>query len=233
MLPSKIVHLDWLAQKGLHFGSCEGLIAYMNSSPFILLIDDHALFRTGVRLVLNTSMPALQVQEAESLEQAMRGSLAPVLIVLDIQLLGLNGIDGIALLKRKWPQTPVVILSSHSDTETVSKAMVRGAEAFVSKAETADKIVRVVDQILRGQAAVDNTGVVKKSVETTISQNLTPRQCEVLDFLCQGLSNKAIARRLSLSENTVRGHVQAILEFLQVASRSEAAFVARRLGLVD
>jgi DNA-binding NarL/FixJ family response regulator len=204
----------------------------MNSSSFILLIDDHALFRTGVRLVLNTSMPTLQVQETESLEQAMHGSLAPALIVLDIQLLGLNGIDGIALLKRKWPQTPVVILSSHSDTETVSKAMARGAEAFVTKAEAADKIVRVIDQILHGQAIADNTGVLKKGLKNT-TPNLTPRQCEVLGFLCQGLSNKAIARRLDLSENTVRGHVQAILEFLQVTSRSEAAFVARRQGLVD
>lgn len=204
----------------------------MNSFPFILLIDDHALFRTGVRLVLNTSMPTLHVQEAESLEQAMRSSLTPVLIVLDIQLLGLNGIDGIALLKRKWPQTPVVILSSHSDTETVNKAMARGAEAFVTKAETADKIVCVIDRILHGQAITDNIAVLKKGVETS-SPNLTPRQCEVLDLLCQGLSNKAIARRLALSENTVRGHVQAILEFLQVASRSEAAFVARRQGLID
>ena len=88
---SKIVHLDWLALKGLRFGSCWGLIAGMNSPPFILLIDDHALFRTGVRLVLNTSMPDLQVLEAESLEQAIRSCpKAPVLVVLDIQLLGLT-----------------------------------------------------------------------------------------------------------------------------------------------
>ncbi len=209
----------------------------MNSSPFILLIDDHALFRTGVRLVLNTSMPDLDVLEAESLEQAMRsGSQAPAMVVLDIQLVGLNGIDGIALLKRKWQQTPVVMLSSHSDTETVSTTLARGAAAFVSKTESADKIVRVIEQILHGKPIATNTDALKRSsapnIETT-SSNLTPRQCEVLDFLCQGLSNKAIARRLALSENTVRGHVQAILEFLHVASRSEAAFVARRQGLVD
>jgi DNA-binding NarL/FixJ family response regulator len=209
----------------------------MKSSPHILLIDDHALFRTGVRLVLNTSLPTLQVQEAESLEQAMgSGSQPPALIVLDIQLLGLNGIDGITLLKRKWPKTPIVMLSSHSDAETVSATLARGATAFVSKTDTADKIVRVIGRILQGESVETNTGASKRassvSAETT-SSNLTPRQCEVLDFLCQGLSNKAIARRLSLSENTVRGHVQAIFEFLHVGSRSEAAFVARRQGLVD
>lgn len=209
----------------------------MKSLPYILLIDDHALFRTGVRLVLTTSMPALAVREAESLEQAMEGEpQAPVLIVLDIQLLGLNGIDGIGLLKRKWQQTPIVMLSSHSDADTISTTLARGAAAFVSKTETADKIVRVIDGILHGEPVATKIDASKRSstrsLETTPS-NLTPRQCEVLDFLCQGLSNKAIARRLALSENTVRGHVQAILEFLHVGSRSEAAFVARRQGLVD
>ncbi|NOS87993.1 MAG: response regulator transcription factor [Methylococcaceae bacterium] len=209
----------------------------MNTSPFILLIDDHALFRTGVRLVLNTSMPSLQVQEAESLEQAMRNvSEPPELIVLDVQLVGLNGIEGIALLKRKWPLAPVVMLSSHADTDTVTMALARGAAAFVSKAETADKIVNVIGQILHGQADDHPARVLKKSAVPSFGAapaNLTPRQCEVLDFVCQGLSNKAIARRLALSENTVRGHVQAILEFLHAGSRSEAAFIARRLGLVD
>jgi DNA-binding NarL/FixJ family response regulator len=195
----------------------------------VLLIDDHALFRSGLQMVLSTGLPGLEVTGAASLEEAMRSPMeAPAVILLDIQLQGLNGLEGIALVKRKWPQAAVVMLSSHTGAEWVRESLARGAAAFVSKADTADNILAVVSPLLRGESLPAAAEPAPAG-----APRLTPRQSEVLDLLCQGLSNKAIGKRLNLSENTVRGHVQATFAYLHVSSRSEAAFAARRQGLVN
>jgi len=197
----------------------------------ILLIDDHAMFRSGLRMVLEAGVADSHILEAGSLNEAMQ--LAPDMLdvtLLDLQLPGLNGMEGIALIKRKWPTVPVIVLSSQDEPETVNMVLARGAAGFVSKADTAENIVASVNMALRGEfAALADQA---EGDDSTQAEHLTPRQCEVLDLLCRGMSNKLIARELSLSENTVRGHVQGILEFLRVASRSEAVFAARQQGLV-
>lgn len=203
----------------------------MGNLQRILLVDDHAMFRSGLRMVLNESLPDAEVFEAGSLNEATLNTPDTLdIILLDIKLPGLNGMDGIALLKRKWPKVPVIVLSSQDDPETVRLALARGAVAFISKADTAEKIIALLNTILRGESPAP---AAQPDIEVHgMPVHLTPRQCEVLDLLCQGMSNKLIARQLALSENTVRGHVQAILQFLHVSSRSEAAFTARRRGLV-
>jgi DNA-binding NarL/FixJ family response regulator len=193
----------------------------------ILLVDDHAMFRSGMRLVIEAGLPGAEIIEAASMEQAARASPPPSLVLLDIQLQGVNGLDGLALLRQRWPQTTVIMLSSTLEPEAVRLALARGAAAFVSKADTAEKIVHVIGEVLAGklpQAA-------PAQAQGDAPPLLTPRQCEVLDLLCEGLSNKTIARRLELSEFTVRGHVQAVLNALGVTSRSQAAFAARSRGL--
>lgn len=193
----------------------------------ILIIDDHDLYRSGLRAAIIANMPNAGIFEAGSIDDAMRGITDKIdAIVLDNRLPGLNGVEGITLLRKKWPLVPVLMLSSQSDPEIVDLAFERGAAGFISKADAADKIVASIKHILRGKF----TAPLPES-ETTLPR-LTPRQCEVLDLLCQGMSNKLIARRLLLTENTVRVHVQAVLGFLQVSSRSEAIFVARSRGLI-
>jgi DNA-binding NarL/FixJ family response regulator len=194
----------------------------------ILLIDDHAMFRSGLGMVLNAGIPGIAIFEADSLAAAMHGAPEQVdVVLLDIKLPGLNGVEGIALLKRKWPLVPILMLSSQDEPETVRLALARGAAGFVSKAETAGKIIEVINLVLRGHFS----GLSPKA-SSTAQQRLTPRQCEVLNLLHQGLSNKLIARQLALSGNTVRRHVQDILEHLQVSSRAEAVVAARHRGLV-
>lgn len=207
--------------------------------PRILLVDDHSLFRCGLRMVLAAAIPDLEASEAASLEEAMHAPFEPALVLLDIQLHGLNGLEGIALIKRKWPQAAVVMLSSEVSPQKVRTAIERGAAAFVSKADPADKILAVIAQVRRGlpagRDAFPAPGVVAGGDTASVDEEpplLTPRQSEVLDLMCQGLSNKVIGRRLNLSENTVRGHVQAVLAALQVSSRSEAGFAARQRGIV-
>lgn len=200
------------------------------NSTHILLVDDHAMFRAGLRMVLADGLPQSQVHEASSVDEAMRDAGPPPdVVLLDIKLPGLNGLDGIALLQRKWPQVRVMMLSSMDEPDMVRKALAHGAVGFVSKAQTGDAIIMAVGRLLRGEQAAE---LADATTTEEALPRLTPRQCEVLDLLCRGLSNKLVARKLNLSENTVRGHVQAILAFLQVSSRSEAAFEARRRGLV-
>ena len=200
----------------------------MPAGPTILLIDDHALFRAGLAMVMASGIPDVEVLEAGSIQEAMRqDGAAPDLVLLDIQLQGLNGLDGIGLVQRRWPQVPVLMLSSHTEAEKVRQALALGAADYLSKAHSADHMLAAITRALRGETARAPAGAPDEA-----KRALTTRQFEVLDLLCQGLSNKAIGRRLNLSENTVRGHVQATLAALEVSSRSQAAFTARQRGLI-
>ena len=204
----------------------------------VLLIDDHALFRSGLEMVLAAGLPDVQTDQVASIEEAMQAAVTtPDIVLLDVQLQGLSGLAGIALVKRRWPQALVVMLSSIVEPRTVREALRSGAAAFLSKADTASSIVSVIAALMRGDAVAHSSSGSADSqpadlVGGVAPPRLTPRQLEVLNLMCQGLSNKLIGRKLNMSENTVRGHVQATLAFLGVSSRTEAAFVARRNGLV-
>jgi len=205
----------------------------------ILLIDDHALFRTGLRMIIESRFEGVEVLEAGSLEQALALDMAagpPHVVLLDIRLPGLNGLESIALLKRRWPNAPIVMLSSDASNTTVRQALERGAAGFVSKADKPDAIAAALRACLvsgdaPGVSAPDSTPLGPAMGKS--HAELTPRQCEVLVLLGQGLPNKSIARKLDISENTIRGHVQSLLMAFGANSRSEAVYLARRQGLLD
>ena len=177
-------------------------------------------------MVLAADLGDVEITEAATLEQAL---LSPEdafdLVLLDLQL---EGLDGIALIKRKWPHVKILMVSATQDKRIQNEALIRGAHGFISKSETPSRMLELVTQVLAGQLPADPS-----STPTDQQLRLSARQSEVLELLCLGLPNKLIGRRLNLSENTVRGHVQAILQTLKVSSRSEAAFVARREGLIN
>ena len=178
-------------------------------------------------MVVSMAMPEVAIFQAASVDEAV--STAPgniQAVLLDIKLNGSSGLEGLALVRKKWPMAPVLMLSSQDDPETFRLALALGAAAFVSKAETADKIIRVIQQLLQGDFVAAKPGTIASN------RRLTQRQREVLVLLHQGLSNKLIARKLELSDNTVRRHVQDILEYFQVANRAEAVFAARQQALV-
>lgn len=195
------------------------------------------MFRDGLRMVINNAMPNALVTGAGSMSEAFTITRSkPSLVLLDIQLPGLNGIEGLGMLKKKWPEIPVIVLSSHLEVDIINQVLARGAYAFISKVESAGKILEAVKTAMNNNSIKLGSlskGSTELSNPYTTTEQLTKRQYEVLDLLCQGLSNKLIARQLILSEFTVRGHVQAILRFLQVSSRSEAIFAARRMGIIN
>ena len=196
--------------------------------PHILLIDDHAMFRAGLRMVLSSGIQNAEIFEVGSVCDAINHAPQNVnVVLLDIVMKSQSGLEGIALLKAKWPLAYILVLSSQDDAETKQVVLKRGANDFMSKAETADKMVETINFIL-----CDHFANQPSDTQKTIQRLLTPRQREVLDLLYQGMSNKRIARQLTLSDNTVRRHVQDILEYFQVSTRAEAVFVARQQRLV-
>ena len=197
------------------------------TSSHILLIDDHPMFRAGLSMVINRTMPDAGIYQAASVDEALNNTPSPVhLVLLDIKLNGSSGLEGIGLIKRQWPAVPILMLSSHDEPETTRLALARGATAFVSKAEAPEIIIDTIAQLLRGELPQ------AKPVAKQNDKHLTPRQREVLELLHQGLTNKVIARKLALSDNTVRRHMQEVLKYFQVATRAEAVFAARQQALV-
>ena len=193
----------------------------------ILLIDDHPMFRAGLSMVISRSLPEVDIYQAASVDDALNTAPAGLhLVLLDIKLNGSSGLEGIGAIKRQWPAVPILMLSSHDEPETTRLALARGATAFVSKAEAPEKIIDTIAQLLRSELPQ------AQAVASPDHKHLTPRQREVLELLHQGLTNKVIARRLALSDNTVRRHMQEILKYFQVATRAEVVVAARQQALV-
>ena len=186
----------------------------------ILIIDDHALFRSGLRLAIK-SIPDTEVLEAASVDEALMVNAAPDLIVLDIQLNRHNSLARLDEIRRKWAAAQVLALSANDTQHDIDEAMRYGVDAFLSKSERTESIVLEIMTYL---------SVEPSSVR---APKLTPRQYEVLQLISKGYSNKAIGREINLSENTVRWHVQFILSAFHASSRSEAVFTARTSGLIE
>lgn len=191
----------------------------------ILIIDDHALFRSGIVAMLATAFIDVPIRDCASLDEALASeAVVPSVILLDIQLPGIGGLEGIGLLRSRWPASRIVVVSAQDRPATVGMALDLGAAAFLSKADRPERMMAVLREMLAppgGSPPVLAAGPA-----------LTPRQIDVLALLGHGLSNKVIGRRLGLSEHTVRGHVQGLLAVLGVARRAEATFRARQLGLI-
>jgi len=199
----------------------------------VLIVDDHALFRTGMQMILTQVGQARGVSEADSVKQAFDFNESGIdVILLDIHLPGLNGIDGIKPIRDKFAGVPIIILSASSEMRLIKDAKALGASGFLNKATLADEIVSSITAVLDGATCFpDSTN--SPSEQPVLSTTLTPRQIEVLIYLCEGKPNKIIARELGMSENTVRVHVSAILSALGASNRTEAILIAQRKGITN
>lgn len=207
----------------------------------ILLVDDHPLFLEGMRGVLQKLNDVVSIHTSGSCEEAL--ALAGVdsdafdLVLLDINLPGMSGLDGLQQIRHQLPATPLVVLSASEDRSKVLRAIELGAKGYIPKSSTPDIIITALQLVLSGgvylpMAVLDTINSAQAKTSNTDGQTLTPRQVEVVRLLAEGHSNKAIGQQLALAENTVRVHVSAILRFLGVNNRTEAGMAAARMGLL-
>ena len=214
----------------------------------ILLVDDHALFRDGMRYVLQQLPEAVEILEAGNFPDGLK--LATQHPELDLALLDLNmpGSDGplsIRFFHQRYPHIPVVVVSGEEGRGCMEKVMNYGAMGFISKSSTAAVMLSALNlvlsggvyippQLLRqyGEMAGKEPDVADRRSLHTNEYGLTQRQMEVLTHLAAGLSNKEIAEAIHLAEGTVKIHVAAVYQTLRVNNRMEAVRMAEKLGLV-
>jgi len=206
----------------------------------MLLIDDHPLFVEGIRGVLQRLDDAIDIQTSGSCEEALaltENDDDYDLVLLDLNLPGVSGLDGMQQLRHQLPATPIVLLSASEDRNKVLRAIELGAKGYIPKSSTPDVIITALQLVLSGgvylpMAVLDTVNNSQAKTCTVDGQTLTPRQTEVLALLAEGHTNKAIGNQLEMAENTVRVHVSAILRFLGVDNRTEASVAAARMGLL-
>ena len=200
----------------------------------VLLVDDHELVRAGLRTFLELQPDMAVVGEASSGEQALAlvAGLAPDIVLLDLVLPGMTGVDTARRLRVAHPEVKVVVLTSFAGQDSVLPAVRAGVAGYLLKdvgpAELADALRSVHAGGSPLHPAVAAT--VLRHVSAA-ADPLTPREREVLRLIARGLSNRLIARELVLSEKTVKTHVSAVLAKLGVADRTQAALLAVRDGL--
>jgi two-component system, NarL family, response regulator LiaR len=207
----------------------------------ILLVEDHALTRAGLRAALSDA-GFVVVGEAgdgqRGLEEATR--LKPDIVVVDLGLPGLDGIELTRRLRQSAPSTRVVILTMHDlDTEVLA-ALAAGADAYCVKSSNPQGVITAVRTVAEGGAYFDPAvahvvlrRVVAPSAQPVVqSSPLTPRETEILRLIADGVGNADIAKQLSLGLGTVKGHIRDILGKLSAADRTQAAVVALRRGII-
>lgn len=221
----------------------------MPDTTKILMVEDHLLFRVGLKSLFS-DFPALSViGEAGDGEEAVRlaDELKPDVILMDIGLPGMSGVEATKKIKEKHPDMKVIILTSHSDENEVMQCLSAGANAYAMKDIKTDYLMMVIQSVKEGALWLDPQIVpIVKSKNPNLLQvkpqsrasfkaehaNLTEREYEVLKLVVDGRSNSEIAEELNISEHTAKAHVCNIIQKLVVDDRTQAAVKAIKEGLV-
>jgi DNA-binding NarL/FixJ family response regulator len=201
----------------------------------ILLVDDHALFRAGLRLLVSTILRNVQVFEAGSLAQALETTSAHAgisLCLLDLVLEDGGGLDALAAMRSAAPEVAVVVVSATQDAATIRACLDAGAMSFVPKSMPAPALTQALRRVLSGHVFLPEQ-VLPAAPPPGARTGLSRRQLDVLSALSRGLPTKSIARELAISEHTVKEHLTALFQALRVTNRTEAVIVASRLGLAE
>ena len=210
----------------------------------VILADDHALVRQGIRQFLEEADDIAVVAEAANGNEAVRlaEQHRPDVAVLDVQMPGMTGIEATRQIKARVPGVRVLILTAYDEDPYVFALLQAGANGYILKSADADDLLQAVRKVHRGESALSpevTEKVVRQIQRGGPAQTgkqvepLTPREIDVLRFAAQGLTNRAIGRELGISDRTVQGHLASTYAKLQVASRTEAVTKALQLGLIQ
>jgi DNA-binding NarL/FixJ family response regulator len=206
----------------------------MTPTITVLLADDHALVRRGFRRLLEDDPSIVVVGEASNGDEAIRlaGELKPQVVVMDSAMPGTSGLAATRSILATAPGTAILMLSMHSEETLVRQAMEAGARGYVLKNALDLDLAAAVTRVARGETVLD-PAVVRSESRPGERNRLTPRELEVLQLICDGLSNRAIAARLDLSVNTVAVHRANIMNALGVHKTAELVVYAIQHGLVS
>jgi two-component system NarL family response regulator len=213
----------------------------------VLLVDDHALFRRGLLLVLESEDGIEVVGEAEDGEEAIRKAeeLAPDVVLMDVRMPRVSGIEATQRLAESLPTTRIIVLTVSDEEDDLYEAIKAGATGYLLKEISIEEVADAVRAVMQGQTLISpsmaskliaefaNLSKVASQRTSVPAPRLTDRELDVLRLVAQGLTNREVAEQLFIAENTVKNHVRNILEKLHLHSRMEAVVYAVREKLLD
>lgn len=200
--------------------------------PRLLIVDDHPLYRLGLIAALASAMPGTEVEGAESAEAALAildREPGFDLVLVDQRLPGMDGLAALAHFGERRPDVPRVLISGSEEAGLALRAVDAGASGFIPKSLAVDEVAAAIRRVLEGEVFLPQEDLPPAQPPGS----LTLRQLEVLRLLGEGYTNKEIAKALEIAVRTVRTHVEAIFEHLEVENRTQAVLAAQRAGLLQ
>ena len=212
----------------------------------LILADDHTLFRDGLALLLKVHCADCEIWEGDGLDAALAAAQAHPdadIALLDLHMPGMDGAQGIRRFVELNPALPLIILTGAEDPQQIQEVLSAGASGFIPKSSTPAVMLSAIQLVRSGgtyippqllsSASVSAHGPASSAIRERAQTQLTERQMQVLRLLAAGKPNKAICRELNIEEGTVKAHIATVFRVLDVANRTEAASVARTIGLLD
>jgi two-component system, NarL family, response regulator len=199
----------------------------------VLVVDDHALLRTGVANIINQEPDLIVVAEAANGREAVEAfeRHRPDITLLDLRMPEMEGVEVVRQIRLRDPQAKVIILTTYDTDDDIQRALKAGAKAYILKDIAADALIACIHDVLRGKTYLAPAAAAKLA-DSVARVQLTPRELATLRLTADGKSNKEIASALGISERTVKTHLGHLFEKLGVTSRTEAVRIATRRGLV-
>jgi DNA-binding NarL/FixJ family response regulator len=211
----------------------------------VLLVDDQRLMRDGLRTLLELESDLEVVGEAGDGQHAVQAyaELKPNVVLMDIRMPTMNGVEATARLCQDWPEANIIILTTFDDDEYVFEGLRAGAKGYLLKDVSGEELATAVRAVAGGSALLGSAvarrvlaqfaGLRPAQAETVLSEPLTDRELEILQLIAEGLSNPEIAGRLFLAEGTVKNYVSNILQKTDTRDRTQAVLKAQSLGLLN
>ena len=213
----------------------------MESTPLIIIADDHPLFRDALTQAVNANLSGVHIEQAcdiASLQLSVEKFPQASLILLDLHMPGAHGFSGLIHLSAHHPEIPVIVISAHESSDIIRRAMDHGASGFLPKSSSMQEITEAISQVLAGELwlpdSFDSHCVGSSPEEMNIAgilSTLTPQQFRVATMLAQGLLNKQIAYELNVTEATIKAHITEIFRKLGVHSRTQAVLAIGKLDV--